>query len=141
MQLSEISLYEYVTINATWHYVNHERQFNCKKQLVKYQKHSEAQVEDFLNKNGCQDRIIKTVRHSVNNINFYSCICNFNNTFMSFYLEMHELYKKGIMPYQGGLDQQPAYLLEIFNVIDSLYFERNKELAKAHEKSIQKSGK
>ena len=72
MQLSEISLYEYVTINATWHYANNERQFNCKKQLAKYQKHSETQVEDFLNKNGCQDRIIETIRHQVNNINFYS---------------------------------------------------------------------
>ena len=141
MQISEISLYDYVTINATWHYSHNEKQFNCNKQIARYSKHSKIQVEDFLNKNGCRNRIIKTVRHNVQNIEFYSCVCNFKCPLLSLYLEMHDLYKKGIMPYPGSFEDQPAQLIEIFSVLDALYYERNKKLTDAHEKALKSGDK
>lgn len=141
MQVSEISMYDYITINATWHYVQNERQFNCDKKIAEYEKSNPIQVEDFLNKNGCRNRVIKTVRHKVQNLEFYSCVCNFKSHTLGLYLEMHQLYKEGIMPFSGGFDQQPAQIMEIFSVLDSLYYHRNKKLAEAHKRALDSGGK
>lgn len=137
MRVSEISLYDYITINATWHFLHNERQFNCDEQRVKYQDKNKTQLEDFLNKNGCNHRITKHVRHKVRNIEFYSCVCDFRNPMMNLYVELHDMYNKGILLYDGGVDNQPAQMIEIFNVLDLLYDDRNRKIAEAHKKAME----
>jgi hypothetical protein len=45
---------------------------------------------------------------------------------VSEYIRYYSYYKKGILPFRGGLSEQPAKLLDIFDVIESKEIEVQK---------------
>lgn len=43
------------------------------------------------------------------------------------YIRYYEYYKKGHLPFRGGVSEQPAKLLEIFNILESAEIEIRKK--------------
>ena len=136
-----MSMYDFITINATWDYMNKPRQFNCHNQIHKLSKqpNSEIRVEDFKNKNGCGERITKHVRYRVSNIKFHSCLCDFRNSSMNTYLNMYEQYEIGSLPFKGNLMDQPAYIIDVMGLIENLYYKREEQQLKDQQKANERS--
>lgn len=38
---------------------------------------------------------------------------------MNIYIELYAYYKKGMLPFEGGVSKQPAKLMEIFSILES----------------------
>lgn len=48
------------------------------------------------------------------------CLGNFATREIYSYIEMHKLYEQGIMPFAGPMVEQPAKLIDMFNMISQL---------------------
>lgn len=69
---------------------------------------------------GCFDDTTKT--YQVENVKFYTCIGNLVKP-IDYLLESFIQYEKGIMPFSGGLLEQPSKIIEVFNIIAHLKYE------------------
>ncbi len=68
--------------------------------------------------------------YQLENIKYYTCIGNFYDKSVSSLYEMYTLYTKGVLPYKGALTDQPAKVIEIFQVIDGLRTDKIERLKK-----------
>jgi len=58
----------------------------------------------------------------------------------SFAVNMHNAFEKhGILPYNGPYTEQPAQIIEIFNVLDQLSFERREKQHRENQKERKKN--
>jgi len=55
---------------------------------------------------------------------------NWNLSEFGFYLSLHQAYQNGIAPFSGSASEQPAKIIEVFNVLDSLYAEAEQKARK-----------
>lgn len=55
------------------------------------------------------------------------CLGNFTSNEIYGYFEMYKLYEKGIMPFDGAISDQPAKIIDLFNMIDQLKAEKTEE--------------
>jgi hypothetical protein len=70
-------------------------------------------------------------------INYSQCPARFYSNKWASIIGMHDQYKKGVMPFDGSPMDQPASIIEAFNLINNL-----KEEAKfKHEQTMRKYGK
>lgn len=59
--------------------------------------------------------------HNIDNELFFSkCIGNYYDNVVAGYLSANEIYQKGVMPFSGSLFDQPAKIIEVFSVIESI---------------------
>jgi hypothetical protein len=66
---------------------------------------------------GCYD--FTTKAYKLENIVYKSCVGNFTKNIV-YFLEAFSQYEKGMLPYNGSLGEQPAKIIEIFNIIDKI---------------------
>lgn len=65
--------------------------------------------------------------YKVEGFELNTCLGNFaRNEFYS-YMEMLRQYEKGIMPFPGAMAEQPAKVIDIFNMISQLRNEKEAE--------------
>lgn len=76
---------------------------------------------------GCFDYVTKA--HRIDNIRYDSCIGNYAVP-IEYYIEAFRLYEKGILPFPGGLADQPNKIIAIFNLIEVRRTEIADRLAK-----------
>lgn len=62
---------------------------------------------------------------------------HFNFVIMAY----HAYDKSGQMPFKDSLSEQPAQILEIFEVLSALTFEREEDSRRKQEKGLKKRGK
>lgn len=124
---------EYIKIVSSWNYHTNHKQFNCKEQVekMKNQPNSQQRILGFKERNGCDNKISKTPRQVYRNLNFHSCFCNHLDNSFNHYLDIHENYSKGYLPFTGGFLEQPNKVIEIINLISVLKYELEK---KEHDK-------
>jgi hypothetical protein len=118
---------EYVQLVANWNYLIKQRQYDCANKTYKMK---EVQAEAFRNRNGCGFRIQKKPRQTVGILNFHSCFCDHLHDQFGYLLLLHDRYQNGLLPFPGSISEQPNHIIEIFNVLDGLKTDYQKELNK-----------
>lgn len=127
-----MTMNEWVEIRSTLVATEQEK-FNCTNCQAKYQ--GRADGEEMLAKvranMGCAEVKSHSVHKIGDEVSFSTCIGNFVKPQIYPLLRAHQMFSQGVMPYAGGLMDQPAKIIEIFGVIDSHRAEvANKERAK-----------
>lgn len=62
--------------------------------------------------------------------------------YFGYVVTLFDLYSKhGVLPYTGSLSEQPAKIIDIFNVLDQLYTEREKHQIEEHRKEQAKNNR
>lgn len=138
-----MSLEEWIEIKATLHSIEEDR-FNCTKCLSKYK--GRADEEQMLAKvranMGCQEMKGEAIHKIGDSLSFRSCIGNFAKPQVHALIQSHYRFERGILPYPGGLHDQPAKILEVFQAITVDRSERaERERAKAERAARGKGGK
>ena len=75
---------------------------------------------------GCFDT--HTQKYTVVNIEYKTCLGNYTNTYINFLWEMFTHYENNLLPYVGTLGNQPAKIMEIFDIIQGIVTEYEKKL-------------
>lgn len=83
---------------------------------------------------GCEQPQHRPV-HLHKELKFYRCPGNFYSVQGVYWVQVHSRFESGMMPYPGGLLEQPNKLMEIFEVIES--YKRDK--IEEEQKKIQKA--
>jgi len=94
---------------------------------MKQLSNSEQRIEGFKNRNGCDNRRSEKPRQTYRNINFHDCYCNHLDHSFGHYLNIHDNYTKGFLPFTGGYLDQPNKVMEIVNLISVLKYEAEKK--------------
>lgn len=126
--LSSVSEEEIVKLTASFHYWSNPKQYNC---LEKHESLSGQRLEDFKNRNGCGFRFSKEPRREENGYYFYSCFCDHLDPNFGYLMTLHQNYEQfGTLPYSGSLSEQPAKIIEVFQILSDLKLKRREELEK-----------
>lgn len=122
LDISCISLYESALINATWLSLTSE-DFQCAKIESFYEKRSDAEIAIKMRRitQGC-GVISDRVRVEVNNIQYHSCLChdNFQYPAIGYLIQLRQNYENGILPFAGGVLEQPAQVMEMIQLMVQL---------------------
>lgn len=72
-------------------------------------------------------------------VNFHKCIAQVKDDFYAQLIGQHEYFNRGIMPYSGGMDEQPARFVELMKLIGNVQEEiRQQEESKTkHRKRLR----
>lgn len=71
--------------------------------------------------------------YQIDNIQFHTCPCNYRHPQMDFIMQATDAYDKGILPFEGSLIDQPSYIIEAINVIQSLKAQHQAEESKKNQ--------
>lgn len=144
-QLNTVSEYEYIQIVATWFY-NVEDNFRCAEKIGEIEKNreSEIRVKEFMTQQGCNSNSVlsgcvekpsSTVRYRFDNLCFYNCFCNYIDHSTNYLLDLFLHFEKNLLPFPGTITEQPAKILEVFNIFSYLKSEKMKEEQKKAKKA------
>ena len=124
MELSQLSESELILIKG--HFCN------------SYYVQCESKVQEHIKKGLDPDLAEKTIKtinmcdkvsdkplHDIDDILFYTCVCNFKHPMMGFFLDATEAYDNGILPFKGGYSDQPAKMIEIISLIKRMQLDYN----------------
>lgn len=137
LEISRVSDYEFALINATWLNLTNEN-FQCKKHegLLKRRADADIAIKAVRQKKGCG--VIKSISLiEIDHIAYHSCLCHesFQHPLMGYFLTTQAAYEKGMLPFDGGLMDQPAQIMDIISLISQLQSEREAEMQeKANKK-------
>lgn len=102
--------------------------FNCWSCLNQYKGKNEKQrdilIDRLKRKKGCTRDAPRPWR--VENIRFNKCIGNYTSKQVRYLLDSFLLFEKGVMPFEGALMEQPAKIIEVFNMIQSVRDEKER---------------
>lgn len=140
MEISSLADYDYALLNATWLSLTNE-DFQCRKieALYELRKDSEIVIKMRRIQQGC-GVITDSPKVEVGKIGYHSCLCHesFQHPLMGYLLSMYQNYEKGILPFSGGLLDQPAQVMEILSLLSTLQSEREADI---QEKANKKGNK
>ena len=121
--LISVTAIEYVSIVATVQGA-YDDKWNCHACLTSYDARNMKDKNKLLNSKreikGCWG---KDRPYTVEDIEYYTCIGNYNSANSRRYIDMFDHFEKGIMPFNGAYMDQPCKVIDIFNIIKSI---RNK---------------
>ena len=72
---------------------------------------------------GCFDAATKKYR--IDNLIFEGCVGSFAVP-IDFLVEAFSLYEKGMLPFKGGIGEQPNKIMEVFQLIEARRAEKTK---------------
>lgn len=118
-ELSNLTTREWVQVKATLHALADKR-FSCESCLTQYQNRAdfESMTQKLRDSKGCATLLPQPAHQIENSIKFSSCIGNFVMPGIYPWLEAHAYFERGILPFPGSLMDQPAKVIQLFNVID-----------------------
>ena len=131
--VSSVSDYEIVKIYATIESY-FEDGFNCYKCTAVKKRHADKLFNKQKTK-GCFD--FETASFLIGDPNkelavkFKGCVGNYTSFSVNYFMDLFSNYEKSMLPFKGNLGQQPAKIIEIFQLIDKrLSFKREQKLEK-----------
>lgn len=74
----------------------------------------------------------KSGTYAIENIKFATCIGNYSDPTVSYFVEAYRRFQQGVMPYPGSYFQQPAKAIDLFRIIGQL-MDENEERARKKE--------
>ncbi len=129
MEISSLTLEDFVLIQANWLTLTDE-QFQCEKyfDILSLRKDAETVTNYERKIRGC-GVFLNEPKVEIEGIGYHSCLCHkdYKHPNMDSLLFLHDNYKKGILPYKGSLTEQPAQIIEVFQLIDRLYSDRQQK--------------
>lgn len=139
--ISELTLKEWVEIRATLHAIENEK-FNCRKCVAKYQGRADgdtmlAKVQKL---QGCKEMLPQPTHKIGEEMSFRSCIGNFTKPQVHALLEAFNRFEQGVLPYAGGLMDQPAKIMAVFDVISAAKAKRQADAQKKAELIARQKG-
>lgn len=72
--------------------------------------------------------------YQVEGFKINKCLGNFTSREVYSYFEMFKMYERGIMPFGGAMVDQPAKVIDLFNMIEQLKAEKIAELNDKNKK-------
>lgn len=117
--------------------------------IVEYNRaNNKINVDDNLAKRGYTKEQLDVLKKKMNKgdlASLNSCgvkikgdLSEFISPYFNYLFEMYELYEKGAMPFKGPPSDQPAQIIEAFNILRRLEVETQKERIKEQEKEIKR---
>jgi hypothetical protein len=144
MEISSMSMDDYIRLTAHWYYTV-DQKFQCHekkrkiKERIKIPEAQENAIRMVDLQNGC-NTISEQVKIRVDNVNYHSCFCRFLHPQFGYYLTLLETYEKGVPPYPGSTSEQPAKIMEILVLLQKLKLEhQEKVMAEQERKNRSKS--
>lgn len=137
LEISGVTDYDYALINATWLALTSD-DFQCKKIESLYEKRSDAEIVIKMRRiqQGC-GVMSDSPKVEIGRIAYHSCLCHesFQHPLMGCLITLQQNHERGLLPFIGGVMDQPAQVMEIINLLSSLQAEREAEAqAKANKK-------
>lgn len=123
--INSIQPNEYASIVATYHYI-FDSEFNCNNCKKKYS----LSVRN--EKKGCAVKKPTNFIKYDDILSFSKCPSNFYSPLYANFIDMFSLFSQGVLPFEGGLLDQPAKIVDIFKMVENLQAEN---LKKAKEKA------
>lgn len=124
---SALTEYETAKLIATFFSMN-QAEFNC---AACIKRHAKKHRDE---KKGCNVRSSKPVGAYHEIYTFYRCPGSMRDAGMVELIKQHRHWKLGVLPFEGGLLQQPAKYIEAMHLIDALEAEhQNDVLEKARK--------
>ena len=137
LEISSLSDCDFALLNATWLSLTSE-DFQCKKIESLYEQRSDAEIVIKMRRiqQGC-GVMSDSPKVEIGRIAYHSCLCHeaFQHPLMGYLISLQQNYEKGLLPFSGGVMDQPAQIMEIINLLSSLRAEHEAEAqAKANKK-------
>lgn len=90
---------------------------------------------------GCASAINNPVAKFKDKIVFYKCPANFYSGYVAEIAAHARHIESGLLPYSGGLLEQPAKLIELINLLNSLRLEDEVDRLKKQAMEAKKNGR
>lgn len=125
-EISTISEYEYVSIIGNYNNVGEDDE----EQALRDRGFDENSIRYALkDKQGTSFKSLNVSFHTKN---------NFKYPYFSYIITLFNQYKAGMLPFPGCLTEQPAKIIEIFDVLSQLQYEYEEKSRKKIEKESKK---
>jgi len=128
--LNSLTLQDYIELKSTL-FASYIPRFNCEHCLNHKYHGNPKKLEIERRMLGCKDRVPTPLTQE--NLTYHRCPGNFASNQSYAWLEYHEKFKLGVMPFSGGYYEQPAKVFEIMRIVDSFKLQRDVEKAKQAE--------
>jgi hypothetical protein len=129
--LSWLTWSEQAEVIAT-HFAVNNKNFRCSDCKLR---HSETKRNKF---KGCSGPLDKPVAKYKDQINFYKCPTNYYSSYVVELMPMARQLENGLLPYSGGLMDQPSKLIDLLSLINSLRLEDEIERLEKQTKEAKK---
>lgn len=142
--LNSVSNYEYIQLLATLE-GQYDKAFNCflcinqYRQKRDFDQHQELYAEHLRKARelkGCFEEA-EVARFISDDVHWFKCIGNFRGDWCKDVIEAYDLYKKGVLPYPGSFMEQPAKIIDMFDIIEEIIKAKIKE---QQDKNKRKNG-
>lgn len=142
LDISYLSLEDTALIHSSLEYLYNSK-FQCDdKERKLYERYSSdvnasKKVEHILKAHRehsyCDKKSDKPI-HFVDKFGFNRCLCNFKHPLIHYFLIVTENFNKGVMPHEGSLSDQSAYILDAIYLIQNLKDKYLEEMRKESSK-------
>lgn len=116
-------------------------EYHCDKKIADVKRQHKNASEDYINSfkkaRGC-GVITKNLKEKINNIEYYTCLCEIEHEDTYFLLSMSRHFENGIMPFNGSLMDQPAQIIELLEMV---YSAKIQEEAYVQKKASERANK
>ena len=69
---------------------------------------------------------------------YKTCPVNFYNQRFVSYIDLFRHFDKGLLPFEGGLLEQPNKIMDVFNLIETLKIEHDRDRMEKQQKANQR---
>lgn len=129
MVVSTLTDFEYVSIVSNYNNLGQDDE----EQALRDRGYSENQIKHALkDKQGSSFKSLNVVFHNPTKVKY---------PYFSYIITLFNQYKNGVMPFDGCMVDQPAKIIEIFDVLYQLQHEQEEKTRKQLEKEQKKRGK
>lgn len=107
---------EYISLVSTFWAIN-DKEYNCSFCKKKFSQ----SVRD--TRKACsviRDKPVLSYGEMSYEIKYYKCPTNFYNPALAMLIDNFRHFRNGVLPYQGGLMDQPCKIVDIYNLVESL---------------------
>lgn len=126
--MSGLSFYEYATFIG--HYQHLASGKAGTEQKLETRGYSEAALKELEQH---ERKMISTVESQ--GLRFKRPLKEYESDILEYALQLHENYERGQLPFPGSVSEQPAQIIQIFNLLSSLRNERVEKQNKREEKN------
>ena len=131
MTVSGLSDWEYVSIVGHYNKLNQKPSVDPKLLARGYTEDQLAELEKRLGKTPGEWMSL--------NLHFKVRSERFDYPLFNYVISLFNQYhKNGVLPYSGPLADQPAKIIEIFEVLEQLQYEREEQIRKDHERQAKR---
>jgi hypothetical protein len=137
-EMNNLSIDEYARFKATMRVMD-DRRYVCSECLCKYDKRpdKESMLKKYRDINGCFDDN-RASAYRYDDLVFSTCPGNFFDRSALWLMEGYKQYQLGNLPFEGALADQPAKVMECFELVDNYnhlkMVEEEKKVSRGNER-------